>query len=57
MYFGKIETAEQAATIAERIWIRMYGEEIVIQRPYIVRYSKDEDIWFIYSDRIQRQAL
>ncbi|MBT3320354.1 MAG: hypothetical protein HN948_07185 [Clostridia bacterium] len=48
---GKIESAEEAAINAERVWLDAYGtEEILRQRPYIVRFDKENDHWLVLGN-------
>jgi len=50
-YFGKITSPEDAAKFAEQVWIAVYGEEQILQqRPYIVKYNKDYDLWILEGD-------
>ncbi len=51
VFFGEVKTAEQAASFAEQIWVEVYGkDQILQQRPYIVRYDKEQGVWLVNGD-------
>lgn len=48
---GEITTHKQAAELAEKYWIEIYGHDSIIdQRPYLVEYNLKNDIWYIHGD-------
>ena len=44
---GPIVDAEDAAQKAEEVWIRIYGEDIKDERPYIVSYDEENGVWMV----------
>ena len=46
---GIVPDMETAAKIAEAIWLPLYGETILEQRPYQVRLE-DDSIWIVHGN-------
>ena len=46
---GEIETACEARKKAETVWVEAFGETVLQQKPYHVRYDKRNDAWLVYG--------
>lgn len=44
---GEIKNFKEAKKIAEKIWIEVYGEEVLKKRPYKVFFDYEKEVWLV----------
>jgi len=47
IFFGNINTAEDARKAAEYIWNKWYGPVIIFNKPYHVYYDELNQVWLV----------
>lgn len=44
---GEIKDFEEAKKVAEKIWIEVYGKEVLKKRPYKVFFDYESEVWLV----------
>ena len=47
VYLGEIETAADARRKAEKLWKAVYGDGVVLNKPYRVSFDEKNRVWFV----------
>ncbi|MBQ4283012.1 MAG: hypothetical protein IJB96_03690 [Lachnospira sp.] len=42
-----IDKASDAKKAAQKIWIEKYGKDVLKDRPYVVYYDKENEVWLV----------
>lgn len=48
--FENVDTAMDVAASVEEIWIELFGEDTIKQRPYHVSYDDNNKLWMLRGD-------
>ena len=49
VYLGEIKTAAETRRKAEKLWKAVYGDWVVLNKPYSVSFDEDNRVWFVSS--------
>jgi len=49
VYLGEIKTSADARRKAEKLWKAVYGDWVVLQKPYRVSFDEQNRVWFVSS--------
>ena len=46
-YVDKYSNADDVKAEAEKIWVEIYGNDIIEQKPYEVSFDEDNNVWLV----------
>jgi hypothetical protein len=46
-YVDKYSNADDVRTEAEKIWVEIYGDDVIEQKPYEVSFDEDNNVWLV----------
>lgn len=48
--FGEITSASEAKKYAEKLWLELYGLDVICEKPYCVSFDPEADVWLVEGD-------
>lgn len=53
---GEIKDFKKAKKSAEKVWVEVYGKEILKKRPYKVFFDSENDVWLVQGALYDRKG-
>lgn len=53
---GEIKDFKAAKREAEKVWVEVYGKEILKNRPYKVFFDSENDVWLVQGSLYDRKG-